>query len=541
MKWIHIAAGILMLSVICGQAQETKLVKVRLGTNVNSPTRECSPIISPDGNTLYFVREGYVGPEVRQMLEKMPDSKDEKAVLEYMQKMAAAVRQNDAPRSQQSSWSSERQADGSWGMANLLPAPLNNALGSFLMGVLPDNNTLFLSLVRDPSFSGFFDGRDLVGLSQRTAKGWSDISYLRFKAFRNTSGRIHFALAPNNRVLFSAILNEDSLGALDIYVSFLQPDGTWSQPKNLGPGVNSSYRELGLFVAPDDTTVYFSSDRPGGYGGTDIYMIRRLDDSWLKWTEPKNLGPEINSSENQDHLTVDATGRYAFMIEGPAFREDIFEFALPEELRPRPVALVRGFVGDPEKNPLAAGIAYERLRDGAAAGAANSDPRTGRYQIALPLGEEYGFRAGAEGYYPVSENIDLRAAKEGQVFERDLTLIPIKVKTPIRLNNIFFDSDKSELLPASKRELERLVLLLNQYPAMTIEIRGHTDAQNTADYNLRLSEARAHAVVEYLIKAGIAAARLTWKGYGLTLPVASNETKEGRQLNRRVEFMIVKM
>jgi len=175
-------------------------------------------------------------------------------------------------------------------------------------------------------------------------------------------------------------------------------------------------------------------------------------------------------------------------------------------------------------------------------GLALSHPATGKYQIALPLGERYGFLAGASGYVSVSENIDLTQATQGEVFERDLTLIPLRLQTPIRLNNIFFESDKAVLLPESKRELKRLADLLRQYPKMEIEIGGHTDSQNTEDYNQKLSEARAAAVLNNLVQeAGIAAARLTAKGYGESRPVAGNDTKEGRQLNRRVEFIIVRM
>lgn len=296
-----------------------------------------------------------------------------------------------------------------------------------------------------------------------------------------------------------------------------------------------------MSIAPDNTTVYFSSDRLGGFGGTDIYIMRRLDDSWLAWTAPENLGQEINSSDNQDYLTVDSTGCYAFIAEGPRMKEDVFQFLLPENLRPRPVALVRGTVRDPQRRPLAAGITYGRLRDNQAAGAASSNPQNGRYQIALPMGENYGFQAGAPGYYALSENLDLTEVKAGEVVERDLVLFPLQERTPIRLNNIFFKTDQAVLLPESKSELDRLAALLNQYPKMEIEIDGHTDSQNSPAYNQQLSDARAAAVRQYLVNAGIAAGRMQARGFGENRPVASNDTRAGRQLNRRVEFIILKM
>ncbi len=344
---VLIAASIVLLASAAGAA-ETKLVKVRLGPNINSQFRECSPIISPDGTTLYFVREGYVNPETLALMDSVPDLKDEKAAKEFMEKLASASTPDSMPLSNQSSWSLQRQPDGSWAKARLLPNPLNNKIGSFILGALPDNNSLFMAVWKDNT--AFFDGRNIVGLTQRTRTGWSDVQYFVLNGYSNNSARIHFALAPDNRVLLLAIRNSESVGGLDIYVSFIQKDGTWSRPKNLGSKVNSAFEEMSLSIAPDDATVYFASDRPGGLGGLDIYMMRRLDDSWLNWTVPQNLGPEINSVDHQGQLTVDATGNYAFIAEGPLFKEDIFQFALPESFRPLPVVLVRGTVRDPAKN-----------------------------------------------------------------------------------------------------------------------------------------------------------------------------------------------
>jgi outer membrane protein OmpA-like peptidoglycan-associated protein len=209
-------------------------------------------------------------------------------------------------------------------------------------------------------------------------------------------------------------------------------------------------------------------------------------------------------------------------------------------MRPISTAFVKGRAHDPDDRPVAARITYERMRDGTGAGEANSDRERGSYRIALPIGEEYGFRAEAAGYIAVSEKIDLTKAKRGEELVRDLLLVPIKPGAVIRLNNVFFEFAKSTLLKESKVELDRVTAIFGQYPGLEVEIAGHTDSVGDDRSNLELSGARAAAVRQYLVEHGVAAARLSANGYGKSRPVTTNDTDEGRQLNRRVEFVILK-
>ena len=560
----------------------TKLVK--LGPQINTATREILPMVSADGRTLFFTRENFVDDDIRRkLLDQYTRGQDEKAKAETI-KLIAPMLTDDAFRffaAKQSTWYSERQADGSWGPAKKLPAPLNNDRSTWICGALPDGNTLLIGgtfdeqlldpmagfrkiaeaaekqaqqLEKSGDLAAFLQGtkgqvqagqdaagNKIVALTVRSGSGWSLPEYMKIAGFRTLSNRNDFFLAPGNRVLFLSIVNEESVGDRDLYVSFRQADGGWSKPKDLGPSVNSIAAEICPFMAPDGLTLYFSSRREGGRGEHDIYLTKRLDDSWLKWSSPVNLGPDVNSERDEMDMSVDALGRYAFLSMGEIMKEDIYEFALPEAMRPVPVAFIRGRAHDPDDKPVAAKISYERLRDGVGTGDANADRESGRYQIALPIGQEYGFRAEAPGYIAVSEKIDLTQAKANEEFQRDLLLVPVKVGATIRLNNIFFDFAKSTLLPKSRTELDRLIGLLGQYPKMEIEIAGHTDNVGDDASNLALSEARAAAVKAYLVEHGVAAARLRSVGYGRSRPVATNETDEGRQLNRRVEFVIVKM
>lgn len=251
------------------------------------------------------------------------------------------------------------------------------------------------------------------------------------------------------------------------------------------------------------------------------------------------MGPEINSKADDISLSVDASGRFAFMAVGPLMKEDIYEFALPEAVRPRPVAFVWGRVTTPDGKPLPAGIAYEILRSGEGAGQATATPVDGSYQIALPIGEDYAFRASAAGYVAISDRLDLTTVKHHDRVERNLVLVPLEVGTPIRLNNVFFETAKTTLLPESTRELDRLVALMREMPTLRIEVRGHTDAIDDDAFNLTLSEGRAAAVGEYLARAGVARSRFQSRGFGERLPLGSNATDQGRTLNRRVEFVVV--
>lgn len=592
-----VAAGALLVATVT--AQQPFPGKRKLGPEVNTEQyREIGPMISADGKTLYFTREDQGQEPLQKMrsqadadmqssidgLEKMAKSATDPAQKKQLEDMIKSMRDMQKPQAgarsdlglqHQTIWFSERQASGAWGPAKRMPPPLSDDFATIWIGsALPDNNTLLIGGDVDGGLVARWQkaGDDLDKMSggdpfailnaiapgarrpepdpseiktqmfawsHRTATGWTAPDLLKMRGFKNDSPRLEIFLAPDGRHTLFSIHNAESVGDRDIYVSALGPDGVWTKPADLGRTVNTASVELSPFMAPDGKTLYFSSNRPGGQGGFDLWLTRRLDDTWLNWSAPQNLGAEINTKDNDMNIAVDASGKFAFMAIGPVMKEDIYEFELPAALRPKPVAFVYGKVTDPAGKPLPAAIVYEVLRTGAGAGQAAAKPGDGKYQIALPIGEDFAFRAAAAGYVAVSDRIDLTAAKEGERFERNLILVPLEVGKPIRLNNVFFDTAKTTLLPESTRELDRLVALLKQMPTMKIEVRGHTDSVDNDATNLTLSNGRAASVVAYLVKAGIAADRLQSKGFGEVSPIASNTTDEGRKLNRRVEFVIL--
>ncbi len=477
-----------------------------LGPMVNGPYDDILPVISPDGQTLYFCRSH--DPE-------------------------------NIGGARQDIWYSELQPDGSWGQAKNIGVPLNNRDNNYLCSITPDGNT---ALVGD----GYSDARSKhrsVAISYRTAHGWSAPRSLQIENYYNNNRFGEFSLANDGKTLIMAIERQDSKGGKDLYVSFRNPDSTWTEPRNLGDVVNSLGHEATPFIASDNSSLYFASDGLGGFGAFDVFVTRRLDSTWTQWSTPENLGSSINSSGWDLYYTIPASGDFAYYVSytNTYGAGDIFKIRLPENMRPKPVVLVRGRVLNKNTNePIEADIAYEDLRTGKELGIARSTPGSGTYKIVLPAGARYGFRASADGYISVNENVDLTDIKVYTEIQRDLYLVPIEAGSVAQLNNIFFDYDKWDLRPESRYELNRFVEVLNKNPTLRIEIAGHTDSVGSDSYNDKLSDRRAKSVYDYLVtEGGISPTRMKSKGYGEKQPVASNSTPEGRQLNRRVEIVIL--
>jgi OmpA-OmpF porin, OOP family len=487
---------------------QTGLVRENLGPNVNSPTDEICPVISVDGKTLYYTRQGH------------PD--------------------NIPPVDNQDIWYTDILPDGSFSPARSMSAPINNSENNSALTALPDNNSLLVLNVYKPDGSM----EKGVSLSRRTAEGWGMPQKLEIKNFYNDNLYGEYNLVPNGKVLVATMQRKDGYGSKDIHVCFLQEDGSWSEPKNLGPVLNTACSESSPFVAADGVSMYFSSPGHPGYGKNDMFLTRRLDDTWLNWSEPINLGPELNTPKWDAYYSLPANGDYAYCVsyDNSLGGGDIFRIRLPESLRPKPVVLVSGKTLDKKTGlPIGARIKYESLETGQELGIATSDPNDGSYSIVLPAGTNYGFLAEANNYASVTANLNLPVVDKFREFNQDLYLVPMEKGAVIRMNNIFFDTDKADLKKISHPELKRVAELMRKYPALKIEIGGHTDSDASDTYNLDLSKRRAASVYAFLVKEGIDAARLSSKGYGEAQPQMPNTTPENKAFNRRVEFTILEI
>ena len=494
---------------------------------LNTEREEATPMVSADGRFLYFSR--VMGD---------PNAKDDPAAYDSDVFVA------------------ERNAAGEWGAARPLGPPVNlPASSNYPLAVTPDGQTLLVAGRYTPT--GALVGQGLSRTQRRADGTWTvpealpeNVGARPDFAARNSS----YCLDASGTVLLRSAALPADLNNTDLYLSRRQPDGTWTPLVALPALVNTPYDETSPFLAPDGKTLYFSSNGHPGYGGNDVFVSTRLDDTWTRWSPPLNLGPAVNTAAGDGDFTTSAAGDFAYLTSyaGPERHADIYRLTVPPVLRPAATLLVRGRVLDARtRQPIAtADVRYELLPAGTEAGVVLPAP-AGAFEATLPAGQLYGLRATAPGYLSVNENLDLTTVARYGVISRDLLLLPLaapvadatKAEEKVALNNLFFVQGKPVLLPGSFPELDRLAEALAAHPTLQIRLDGHTDNVGDANDprpNQVLSEQRVAAVRAYLVKHGIAESRLSTRGYGGSRPVAPNDTEAHKARNRRVEFVIVK-
>jgi len=484
---------------------EEDFIKYNLGDSVNSPFDELGPLISHDGKTLYFIRANH--PE------------------------------NFGSEKLQDIWYCELLKKNVWSKAKLLSYPLNNQYPNFISSICTGGNQLLLGNTYND------DGTLGQGLSItfKTKTGWSFPDNYYIQNYYNLSKYASFNMSASGKVILLAIQRKDSYGKEDIYISFKIDDLHWTEPKNIGSVINSSESEFSPFLASDDVTLYFSSIGHDGIGEADLFLTRRLDSTWMNWSEPKNLGTLINTEKGEGYLSIDASGKWAYFvsIENSKGGSDVFKMRLPDSLKPNPVVLLSGKIRAKKSDlPDSIRVFYERLPSGLISGCTRIDPFTGDYSLVLPAGFNYGLWADAKGFASQNENIDTRRITTYTEIYRDLHIVPIETGSSLVMNNLFFDYDKAAIRIESYPELDRIALFMVENPDVSIIISGHTDSIGSDNYNNKLSERRAKAVVEYLERKGIDHERLKYIGFGERKPKADNKTTKNRQMNRRVEFEI---
>ena len=474
-----------------------------LGTSINSAFDEVCPIISPDGNTLYFDRK--LHPENTGEYKL-----DDIWYANYISEI--------------------------WGPAVNIREPLNNKDANFLCSISPDGNSALLGGSYGSKGTG-------VAIATRTAAGWSVPKPVQIRGFVNVNSYNEFYLGADGTTLLMSIENSESFGLRDLYVSFMQGDGTFSKPENLGRTINTAGDEMSPFLAADGKTLYFSTNGYPGYGGPDIFMSKRIDASWNNWTEPINLGSNVNSPDFDVYYSIDAKGEYAYFSSGYTSKTnlDIFRIKLPPQAQPENVVWLKGMVSDRTTNEfISANIQVYDFNDSLLISYSSSTPTTG-YAVLIPGNSLRKVKISADGYYGSDTLILVHDVPVFTEVVQNFSLIPQKTGVIIEMKNIEFEANSSILEDTSFAELDKVVKFLVANPLVSIEVRGHTNGLCGDDYCNSLSLKRAMAVVDYFVSKGISRDRLNSKGLGKTMPIADNKTQQGRMRNQRVEFMITKV
>jgi outer membrane protein OmpA-like peptidoglycan-associated protein len=424
---------------------------------------------------------------------------------------------------------------------------INTKLNDFITGISADENRIVLM----GAYLESLGSSDLF-YRDNTNDGWSDLrhfpypintEYFESDGFLTSDGKALLFVSdrpesPFEQVEKNTKFHGDYWGNTDIYVSTLNDSG-WSKPVNLGTVINTPYAERTPFLHPDGKTLYFSSDGHYGLGRLDVFKATRLkEDSWTEWSEPINLGKEINTTGNDYGYKIATKGDIAFFTKNDKLTghggDDIYSITLPEKGKPESVITIQGKVTDKFGNPLECEIIWEDLLTGQNIGRLKNDPVNGTYIIALPYGKHYGYYAKKEGYYPSSNNINLKNINKMNNMVENIYLP--RLDTSVIINNLFFTYNNSELDRESFPELNRLVKIINEHSDNAIEIAGYTDSVGSIGFNRELGLKRANAVKNYLVKQGCKKETISVKSFGKLRPNASNSTEEGRSKNRRVEF-----
>ena len=597
MKYSFLTLGtILFLFVspeISGQMDERFELK-KLGRGVNTFYDDVAPIVTPDGLGLYY------------FISNHPDNRNGK-------------------KGSQDVWFSKRDSlYGPWGKSEHLGNPFNAHQYNQVMSISSGGKTILLRGGKKPGDQG---GLSIV---RKSGDDWSSPVDLEVDGLKDMNkGRFSGAfLSDDEKVLFLYFSEIPNTIKSDIYVSF-PGGGKWTRPKKIPSPINTNQDEFGPFLMTDGKTLYFSSSRSGGFGGLDVYKSVRLDDSYLKWSKPENVGKPVNTKGFDAYFSTSENGEVAFSTRAyksadggsmdileflpkpPVITINIFVFDRATEegveafldLGPADdpdnhiteqtnwegqwsmqidephdyhisansnrylnVALdvsikqpksdttiiieipmdhqkihyyLAGIISDEETfQPVDGDLFFTRREDGAKV-KLKTHHGNGRYEATLPGPGDYDVIVKAEHYLELIDSLTIEESEEDLHASKDFEMTRIKEGLTVTLENIFFDYDKATLRPESYPELNKLVDLLNKYPEMAIEISGHTDSDGSDEYNLNLSQNRANSCRQYVVDQGVSEDRITSKGYGETQPIASNDTEEGKQTNRRVQFTVL--
>lgn len=512
--------------------------------DINSEYADYSPTITPDGKTMYFTT-------------RRPNAKGKTKTYGPTQQYYERVFKSE-------------QSKRLWGEPQPLPKPINKTKKNIaVLGIQPGNQELIL-------FNGAMNYGE-IAQTKITKKGkWTKPKTKLFKRNNSAKGKeVSASVNYNGRELYFSTDNpKRTTGGFDIYTSTRNAQNQiWKKPAGIGNTINSEYDETSVFISADGKTLYFSSDGHSSMGGQDIFRSEKQADG--TWSTPVNMGYPVNTVDDDMFFSITANQRYGYCAsqgqtdksgdwdiykitflgpEKPLLQnsEDMLIASLAKpitetimektvEIQTIRLTIVKGIITDSfDGSTIAANIEIIDNETEEVMQTVQSNPETGDYVVTLPSGKNYAMMVNATDYLFHSENFNIPEATNYQEIAKDIQMHKLAAGSRVVLNNIAFEFGKTVLQPSSYPELNYVVKLMNAYKTLVIEISGHTDNIGSAASNQKLSEERAKTVVDYLLGHGLDPGRLEYKGYGLAQPIAPNNTEEGRAINRRVEFKILK-
>ncbi|MGL1886912.1 MAG: OmpA family protein [Reichenbachiella sp.] len=485
--------------------------QISLGTALNSFSDEAYVVVSPDESQIYFTRKNH------------PDN------------VGGASDPGDI-------WMSEHQIDGTWSDAENIKGMNTKGMDQFVG---------FLDLERNVAV---YSGKKMKAF-HRVSGRWFDSGDIEIEYLKNNGEMFFASISLDAKIMLFGMESFGTYGVEDLYVSFLKADGKWSSPKNLGSQINTSTQEITAFLAADNKTLFFASNGHGGEGSFDIFMSERQDETWQKWSQPKNLGNKINSIGSESAFVLPVEKEFAFLIstqnsegfgdvkkvrvsqeiEKPAidYNEEPIAVATKEETN---LLMLAGEVRNNVTHRVLIGAEIEISVLPSGSLHKGRTNRMGQFNVNVPQGESYDIKVRAYQYMPAELTVSGRdpSRKDRKSFE----LAPIVEGNTVALDHVLFKQGESELMEGSEKELDLVVEMMKYNPEITIFLSGHTDNQGKSSLNLQLSKDRVSTVEKYLLGQGVSTERITGQGFGGTKPRASNADPETRKLNRRVEFTI---